>query len=142
MHRLGAFARHLILDLAANRIWHSRAQLEVAQRGTQVEARSPDEDRPPAFGKQAIDLAMGELRVLAGAELVGCRHDPQQAVLELLAFAWAGGTAENRQALVDLDRVAGDRDGILAALAQLLGDGDRNGGLAYRGRPEEGKDPH
>ena len=53
-----------------------------------------------------------------------------------------GGPGQDRQALVDLHRVRGDRDRVLSALAQALGERDGDGGLADAGRPEDGDDLH
>src|SRR5690348_13824456 len=52
------------------------------------------------------------------------------------------GPAEDLEAAVDLNRVAGDSHRILATLAQQLGRLDRNARLADRGGPEYGQDPH
>ena len=49
-----------------------RAQLEVGQRGAQVEAGAADHDRAPPGGEEPVDLGVREPRVLAGAET--CRR--------------------------------------------------------------------
>jgi hypothetical protein len=61
-------------------------------------------------------------------------------MLEPGAFLGGRAAAQDLEAAVDLDRVAGDGDGILAALAQALRDGDRDRGLADRVRPEDRED--
>ena len=58
-----------------------------------------------------------------------------------LALGRVGGPAEHLQALVDLERVAVDRDRVLAALAQQLGELDRDPGLADPGGPEDRAGP-
>ena len=68
--------------------------------------------------------------------------DPEQPVLEPRALRRRRRSAENLEPAVDLDRVAGDRHRVLAALAQQLGDLDRDAGLADRGRAEDRQDAH
>ncbi len=58
-------------------------------------------------------------------------------MLELGLLGGAGRAGEDRDAFVDLHRVRGDRHRILAALAQLLGERDRHGGLADAGGTED-----
>ncbi len=58
-------------------------------------------------------------------------------MLEALPLAGRGRAAQYGQALVDLDRVAVDRDRVLPTLAQALGELDRDPGLAGRGRTED-----
>ena len=58
-------------------------------------------------------------------------------MLEPLLLLGRGGTGEDLEAAVDLKRVRRDRDRVLPALAQPLGDLDRNGGLADPGGAED-----
>ena len=125
------------LDLLADRRRHRRAQVEVGERRAQVEPGAADHDRAPALGQQRVDLGVGALGVAAGAELLAGIDEGEQPVLEPLALLRARGAAEDLQAPVDLDRVAVDRDRVLPALAQQLGERDRDAGLADGGRPEE-----
>ena len=41
-----------------------RAQIELGQRGAQVQPGAADDDRAPAGGEQAVDLGVGQLGVL------------------------------------------------------------------------------
>ena len=82
VQRLGSALFDLPLDLLANLSRDRRAQVEVGQGGAQIEPGSPDHDRPPALGEQAVDLGVRELGEAAGAELLGHRHEAQQPVLE------------------------------------------------------------
>ena len=54
--------------------------------------------------------------------------------------ARARRAGQDRQALVDLQRVRRHRDRVLPALAQPLGERDRDRGLAHPGGPEHGDD--
>jgi hypothetical protein len=85
---------------------------------------------------------MGLLGEEAGAELVSDLDDPEQPVLELLPLPRAGSTAEDLEPAVDLDRVAGDRHRVLAAIPQQLTECDDDARLADRGRPEDGDQLH
>ena len=69
-------------------------------------------------------------------------HEAEQPVFELRLLERVGGPGEDRQALVDLHRVGGDRDRVLSTLTQALGERDGDGGLADTGRPEDGDDLH
>ena len=63
---------------------------------------------------------------------------PEQPVLEPRLLLRRRGAGEHLEARVELQRVGGDGDGVLAALgAQALGDRDRDGGLADAGRAED-----
>jgi hypothetical protein len=62
-------------------------------------------------------------------------------VLEPLALLGRRRAAQRLEAAIDLDRVAGDRDRILAAVTQQVGDGDRYGRLPDPGRAEDREDP-
>ena len=122
---------------------HRRAQLELGERGAHVEAGAADDDRPPALGEQLVDLGVRERR------RTGRPRTPRRSARTRPAGARAARARPRVAAplrisrpAVDLDRVAGDRDRVLAALAQQLGDLDRDPGLADRGRPEDRQDPH
>ena len=65
-------------------------------------------------------------------------QDAEQAVLEPRLLLRRRGAREHLEAAVELQRVGGDRDGVVAPLcAQALGDRDRDGGLADAGRAED-----
>ena len=64
----------------------ARAQVQVGQGGAQVEARPPHHDRPAPGGQQHVDLRVGALSVLAGAEAAVDRDECDQPMLELLAL--------------------------------------------------------
>ena len=67
--------------------------------------------------------------------------EAEQAVLELLLLLrLAAAPVRIGRPRVDLHRVGGDRHRVLAALAQALGERDRDGGLAHAGGPEDGDD--
>ena len=112
-------------------------QRELGQRGAQVEAGAADDDRPPARLQRRVDLAMGQRHVVADRERLGDRHEADQPVLEPRPLRSAGGPGQPPEPLVDLQRVAGDRHRVLAALPQQLGESDRDPGLADPGRAED-----
>ena len=85
---------------------------------------------------------MGEVGEPPGRELAVGRDDPDQPVLEPLLLLGAHRPADDLEPRVDLDRVAGHRDRVLPALAQQVGDLDRDAGLADGGRPEDGEHAH
>ena len=134
---LGDLALHLIADLARDR----RAQVEIRQGRPQVEAGAADDDRAAALGEQGVDLAVGGLRVAAGAGLLPGLDERQQPVLEALPLRRGRRAAQRLQAPIDLDRVAVDGNRVLASLSQALRDLDGDARLADRRRPEEGEDP-
>ena len=53
--------RVALADLRVRR----RAQVELGERGAQVEARPADDERTPPGGDQAVDLRVGAACVLA-----------------------------------------------------------------------------
>src|SRR3954464_8992682 len=85
---------------------------------------------------------MGALRVGAGGERLVERNEAEQAALELGLVAWRCRAGQDRQAVVDLERVRGDRDGVLTAGAQRAGEGDGDRRLADARRAEDGDDLH
>ena len=66
-----------------------RAQVELGQRGAQVEPGPADDERAPPGGQRAVDLGVRQGGVGAGAEGLGHRHDAEQAVLEAAPAARA-----------------------------------------------------
>ena len=52
----------------ADRGGDRRAQVELGERGAQVEAGAADDDRAPALREQRVDLRVGALGVGAGGE--------------------------------------------------------------------------
>ena len=78
----------------ANAFGRRRAQVELGQRGAQVEARPADDDRPAPFLEQLVDLRVGELRVLADAVRRVDGQERQQPVLQLRLLGRAGGARE------------------------------------------------
>jgi hypothetical protein len=134
---LGPALRDLPLHRVADLGRHRRAQLQLGEGGAQVEAGAADHDRAAAFAEQLVDLAAGELGEAPSAELLVDVGDPDQAVLQPLALGQGRRRREGLEPSVDLQRVAGDRDGVLPALPEPLGYRDRNPGLPDRGRPED-----
>ena len=141
MECLGTSLGELALHLMAELVRHRWPQVELRERRSQIQAGPSDHDRPPALGQQRIDLAMCGLGIAAGAELLPGLDERQQPVFELLAFLCRRGAAQSLQPAIDLDRVAVDRDGVLAALPKALGDRDRDSGLSDGGGAEKGEDP-
>ena len=88
-------------------------------------------------GEQSVDLLVGELGVLPGAELSVNREERQQPVLELRPLRGTGGSRDDLEAGVDLERVGRDGDRILAALPQEPGEVDGDTGLADPGGAED-----
>src|SRR5207249_3950819 len=64
-------------------------------------------------------------------------HEPDEAVLEPRALLGGRCAGQRLEALVHLERVGRDGDRVLAALAQGVGERERDGGLADARRPEE-----
>jgi hypothetical protein len=76
-----------------------------------------------------------------GAELFADGDEAQQTVLQPLTLLRGRGAAQYLQTLVDLDRVAGDGNGVLPVAAQALGERDRDARLPDRRRPEDPNQP-
>src|SRR5687767_1418477 len=70
------------LDLLANLGGHRRAHLERGKRRPQVEAGPTDDDRPPAFAKERVDLGVRQIGEPARRELLGGARDPDESMLE------------------------------------------------------------
>ena len=119
---------------SADRGVDGRPQVELGQRRPQVQAGAADDDRPPALAEQRVDRRVGVRGVGAGGEGLGDRHEAEQAVLEPCLLGRGRRAGEDRQALVDLQRVRGHGDRVLPALAQPLGERDRDGGLPHARR--------
>ena len=96
--------------------------------------------RPAASSASISAWASSAKRPALNSSVDG--HEAEQAVLQALALVRARLPRQHLEPLVDLERVAGDRDGVLAALAQQLGELDGDAGLADRGGPEDREDVH
>jgi hypothetical protein len=81
-----------------------------------------------------------ERHELADGERLGHRHEAEQAVLEPGALGRRRRASQRAEPGVDLERVGGDRDGVLAARAQQVGERERDGGLADARRAEDRDD--
>ena len=93
-------------------------------------------------GQQPVDLGVGELGVLSGAEAGVERQEGDEAMLERGPLGGRGDAGEGLQAGVDLQRVGGHRHGVLPGGAQPRGERDRDRGLAHPGGAEQRDDPH
>ena len=80
---------------------------------------------------------MGERHELPHRERRGRIDETDQAVLEPGALVGGGGSGQDLEAAVDLERIGRDRHGILTTLAQAIRERERHGGLADAGRPED-----
>ena len=140
VERLRSSLRELVLPAPPDLGRDGRSQVEVRERGAQVQAGAADHDRPPAGREQLVDLAVGELGVPAGAERGVDGQDRQQPVLEPLLLGGRGGAGQGLQAAVDLQRVGRHRHRVLSVGAEPVRQGDRDGGLADAGRPEQRDD--
>jgi hypothetical protein len=119
-------------------VWvRRRAQIELRQRGAQVEAGAADHDRAPPLRDQAVDLGMRAARVVAGGGARGDGQDADQPVLEPPTVLWRGRAGEDLQPGVELQRVGRDRDGVLALGTQQLGELHRDLGLPHAGGAEQ-----
>jgi hypothetical protein len=116
------------------------AQAEFGERGAQVQAGSADDDRPPALGEQAVDLGVGQLGVLTGAEGGIDWQEGDEPVLEPGALARAGPAGERLEPDVDLEGIGRDRDRGLPHAAQPVGQRDGDVGLADAGGSEQRND--
>ena len=113
------------------------------ERRAHVEAGAADDDRPAAPPRADESISDSrEVGEAPGAELLADVDDPDQPMLEALALLGARRPRQHLEPAIDLERVAGDRDRVLAALAQALGDGDRDTGLPDPGGAEERQDLH
>ena len=119
-----------------------RAQAQLGQRRAQVEAGAADDDRPPAPGEQRVDLGVRELGVLAGAEGGVERQEGDEPVLQGGPLGGRGDAGERLQADVHLQRVGGDRHGVLAGGPQPRGERDRDSGLAHARGAEQRNHSH
>ena len=59
-----------------------RAEVELGERGAQVQPGAADHDRPPAGGDQRVDLGVRAAGEVAGGRARGEREDAEQPVLE------------------------------------------------------------
>ena len=121
VERLRATLGDLALDLLAHIGRNRRAQVEVGERGAQVEAGPADHDRPAALRQELVDLRVRKGREPPGAELAAHLDEADQPVLEPRALLGGRGPAQRLESPVDLDRVARDGDRVLAAFAQEIG---------------------
>ena len=112
MQRERAVALERVLPVLADAGRGRRAQIELGERGAQVEAGASDDQRPPAGRQQPVDLGVGEAGVGAGAEGLGHREEADQAVLEAVAFGRRRGAGEGLEPGVDLERVGRDDDRV------------------------------
>src|SRR5262245_5929164 len=131
----------LTLDLGTHLLGHGRAQVQVSESRAQVQAGAADDDRAPAIRQQPVDLGVGVLRVAPGAELLARIDEGEEPVLEPLLLRRVRRRAQHLETAINLDRVAVDRDGVLPALPQALGQRDRHPRFADGRRAEESEDP-
>ena len=82
-----------------------RTQAEIGERRTQVQARPPHDDRALPPSQETVDLGMGELGVLPGAEGGVDRQERDQPVLELRPLGRARDAGQRLEAFVDLERI-------------------------------------
>jgi hypothetical protein len=115
-----------------------RPEVQVGERGAEVEACPADHDRPVSRVQRPVDLRVREPCVLPGGCLCGHRQHADQTVLQSFLLGTGGRTGENAEAAVELQRVRRDRDGRLAGGAQPLRQPDGDGGLADPGGAEQG----
>ena len=78
----GALGRSSALRQRSRTPRGGRAEVELGQRGAQVEAGAADDDRAPAGERSPRRSRRGRGGVLARAEGLGDRHEAEQAVLE------------------------------------------------------------
>ena len=97
---------------------HGRAQVELGQRGSQVQAGAADDYRAPASGEQRVDLRVRQARVLTRTEGGVERQEGNEPVLERGALGGRRHTREDLEPGVHLQRVSGHGHGVLAACAQ------------------------
>ena len=71
-----------LLPAVAQLLRRRGPEVELGQRGAQVQARAADDDRRRALAEQAVDLRVGEARVLAGAEARVDGEERDEPVLE------------------------------------------------------------
>ena len=113
-------------------------QRELGDRRAEIEARAADHDRPPPRRQRLIDLAVRPPHVVADRERLGDRHKPDQPVLEPRLLLSRRGAGQPFEALVDLQRIAGNSHRILTPLPKLVSKSDRDPGLPDPGRPKYG----
>ena len=81
MERLRAPGGDLGLDLAAQLGRDGRSKLQVGERRAQVKPGPAHHDRPPALGKELVDLGMRKARELPRAELAAHVDEADEPVL-------------------------------------------------------------
>jgi hypothetical protein len=141
VQRLRPAREQLGLPVLAHALGRGRAQLELGERGAQIETGAADDDRCPPLGEQSVYLGVGELRVVGDREARVDRKKRDEPVLQARALDAIGNAGEDLQAGVDLQRVGRHRDRAGAAGPDPLGEGDRDVGLADAGRPKERENP-
>ena len=119
-----------------------RAQLEVGERGLEIEAGAAHHDRAPARGQRRIDLGVSAGRELARREGLGRLDERQQPVLEPTLLRGARRAGQDLKAAIDLQGVGRHRQRVLAAGPEQLRERDGNRRLADAGGAEKGDHVH
>jgi hypothetical protein len=129
-----ADARELVLQASASTIVRS-GKIEVAESGTDVQARAAREDRDQAAGGDVLDRGLGELGVVGHVRGAGHRPDVEQVVRHALPGGFGLLGRADVHALVELHRI-----GVHDLAAQRPGQGDGQPGLAGGGRADHRDD--
>ena len=137
MERDGPPRGQFALEPFAHRRRGRRPQVELAQRGAQVEPRAPDHDRAPSGLEGRVDLRVRERHELADREGLGDGKPADEPVLEACTLGRGRRGGEGLEPRVDLKGVGGDRDGILPGLPQTIGERQGDGRLADPRRTED-----
>ena len=91
-----------VLDPRARGSVDRRRDLELSQRGAEIETGAARDDRCPTRGDQMVDGVVRESGVLADRHRLTEAADPD----EVRGLGWLVG--QDRQSAVDLERVGGD----------------------------------
>ena len=142
MQPLGPLSLQPLHEPLAHSRRRRRLEVELGERGAQVEPGAADDDRRATRREGGIDLGVRAGGVLGDRVRGGDGDDRDEAVLEAVALGRGGRAGQDLEPGVDLQRVDGDRHRVLAARAQGIAEGEGDAGLAHAGRPEDRDDGH
>ena len=142
MHSRSASPVQFCLDPLAELGRRRGCKVQVREGGAQVEAGAPDHDRAASLAQSRIDLGVRHRCERSHGERLVDRDEPEQPVREPRTLLLGRGAGQRFEPAVDLERVGGYRDRILAAGPQQVGERACHAGLADPGRPEDRDDVH
>jgi hypothetical protein len=114
-------------------------QRQIRQRRPEIQPGPPNHDRRLPRPERLIDRPMRQRHVLMDREVLRHRHDPKQLMRQDPLLLRRRSPREHVDPFVNLQRIAVDRDRILAPLSKQSGQLHAHTGLPHAGRPEHRK---